>query len=146
MAVCLLVAASPADQPQPTPTPVRVYTNADLDRLRDRPDRTGAGSVAATRSAHQRSPQRDDRSAEEARWRREARRLRDRLLPLEDEVDELRERIRARRRQPGVLPYSDAKIRTWEERLQRLEERIRERWARFRERARRARVPPGWLR
>lgn len=147
MAVCLLLALpAAAEEPEPTPAPVRVYTNADLDRLRDQPHRSGAGSLPATRPAHPRSPDRDDRTAEEARWRREVRRLRDRLLPLEDEVGELRDRIRGRRREPGVLPYSDPKIRTWEERVRRLEERIRERWARFRERARRARVPPGWLR
>lgn len=147
VAVCLLLALpAGAEEPRPTPRPVRVYTNADLERLRDEPHRTGADSLPATRPAHASSPEREDRSREEARWRREARRLRDRLLPLEDEVGELRERIRARRRQPGVRPYSDPKIRGWEERLQRLEARIRERWARFRERARRARVPPGWLR
>ena len=148
MPVCLLLALAAAPEPEPTPAPERVpsYTNADLERLREGPDRTGAASRPATRPQSRGGPERADRRAEEARWRKETRRLRERLLPLEDEIGELQEKIRARRREPGVAPYSDPQIRAWEERVARLEERLRERWSRFRERARRARVPPGWLR
>lgn len=146
--VCLLLTLAPTPQtaPTPTPVPVPVYTNTDLERVSRGPHRTGATSEPATRPRNPKGPEREDRAAEEARWRRETRRLRERLLPLEDDIEELRERIRARRRKPGVRPYSDPSIRAWEERRQRLEERLRERWSRFRERARRAGVPPGWLR
>jgi hypothetical protein len=142
----VLLAAAAAPQAAPAPEPAPHYTNADLERLRGDPHRTGADSQPSTRPRQRVGPDRDDTAAEEARWRREARLLRERLLPLEDEIGELQERIRARRREPGVPPYSDPRIRTWEERMRRLEARKRERWARFRERARRARVPPGWIR
>jgi hypothetical protein len=151
LCVCLPLALNAGSEPQPVPTPgpaaqaAPLYTNRDLERVRDSRHRNGSTSRPATRPREP-GPEREDRSAEEARWRREAQRLRERLLPLEDEVRELRERIRSRRREPGVLPYSDPKIRSWEEQAERLEERIRDRRLRFRARARRARVPPGWLR
>lgn len=147
--VCLLaalLAAAPEPEPTPSPEPVPIYTNADLERIRGAAGRTDVAPPPAARARRSPAPERRDRAAEETRWRREAQRIRERLLPLEDEIADLRDRIRSRRREPGVLPYSDLRIRAWEERIERLEARRRERWVRFQERARRARVPPGWLR
>jgi hypothetical protein len=82
----------------------------------------------------------------EAYWRREAERLRDRLHRLREHVNDLRGQIEERRRAPGVRPYSDPRIESWQRRIVGMEGRIREAEDRLHERARREGAMPGWLR
>jgi hypothetical protein len=134
----------------PQPTPVSTYTNADLERVRPLRGQTGGSS----QPAHQRleaGGQTRRQQAAAARhtedfWRREAQKLRERFEAYEDEIVDLRDKIETLRKDPRVLPYSDPRIERWQERIATLERRREERWERFRTRARRAQVPPGWLR
>jgi hypothetical protein len=124
-----------------TPT----YTNADLERVRPLRDQIGG----ASEPAHRPAPAEVEREApdlDEARWRREAERLEERRARDDDRIAELRYEVEALRRDPRVLPYSDPRIVRAEARIEQLERRRDERWRRFLERARRAGVPPGWLR
>lgn len=82
----------------------------------------------------------------EAYWRREAERLRDRLQPWRERVEDMRAQIEERRRRPGVRPYSDPAIELLQRRIIGMEQRIREAEDRFHERARRDRAMPSWLR
>jgi hypothetical protein len=129
--------------------PVPLYTNADLERVSPYRDQTGALSTPAVAKW----PEATDEAGagktaqkSEAYWRREAGRLRERLRRLEDQEEDLLLRIEGRRRRPGVRPYSDPQIESWERRRRLLGERRREEESRFEERARRAGALPGWLR
>jgi len=125
-----------------TPT----YTNADLERVRPLRDQIGGATKPAHRPADRPEAEGKDSKSEESRWRREANRLRDRLSRYDDQIGELRYQIEALRRDPRVLPYSDPRIVRAERRIEQLERRRDERWRRFLTRARRAGIPPGWLR
>jgi predicted RNase H-like nuclease (RuvC/YqgF family) len=138
--------------------PARVYTNEDLERVAPFRDQTGVTSTpaappaGATKEGRSSDLGRDGaragkerRSAEEY-WRREAQKLRDRLQRPRDQVEELRLKIEQRRRQPGVPPYSDPSVRTYQRRLEVLEQRIRDAEAALEDRARRQGAMPGWLR
>jgi hypothetical protein len=144
-AALLLPVSAAAEPPRP-----RVYTNEDLDRVSPRRGETGVLSTPAAPSAagEPGSRPRDDEpaGAREAHWRREADRLRERLQPLRDQADVLREQMDERSRTPGVKPVTDPKLLALGRRLASLEARIRDAELRLEERARRARALPGWLR
>jgi len=125
-------------------TQVPSYSNADLDRVSGFRGQTGVASKP--RSEIRAAPVRPSRQAERERWRREVERLERRNEPLEERIYRLHKRIEGRRRIPGVSLYFDPEIEAWKEQAERLRRRIREREDRLLERARRARVPPGWLR
>jgi hypothetical protein len=128
-------------------TPARVYTNEDLDRVSPFKGETGVTSQPAVApDAVRPAAPRETRGADEARWRQEAERLRERLVPMRHRIEDLRLRIDQRRGKPGVLPYSDPQIVSWERDLKRWEERAHDMEDRFLERARRAGALPGWLR
>ena len=74
------------------------------------------------------------------------RRLREKLQGPRDKADELRRQIEERRRQPGVLPYSDPQIVAAQRRLELILRRIREAESNFEDRARRNGALPGWIR
>ena len=128
--------------------PARVYTNDDLERIRQ----TRGGAPDPTAGAPDAPParpsdgKRGDDDSREARWRREAERLRERLQPLRDQADDLRQQIDARWRMPGVKPVTDAPLLALRRKLAALETRIRDAEDRLEERARRAGALPGWLR
>jgi len=126
--------------------PARVYTNDDLDRVSPRRGETGAGSRPAPAPETPPPPAAREAGSGEEHWRREAGRLRDRLQPLRDQADDLREQMEERSRTPGVKPVTDPKLRALERRLAQVEARIRDRELELEERARRARALPGWLR
>jgi hypothetical protein len=144
--VCLAVArmASASEEKRP----VRAYTNEDLARVSERRGETGVASepspgAAAPAPARARS----ERTARgEEFWRREADRLRHRTEPLRRKSNELEAKLLDRRRQPGVRPYTDALVVSYEAQLQGLRDRIRAEESRFEDRARREGALPGWLR
>ena len=144
LAIVLLLAPEPAPSSSPA---VRVYTKADLDRLAARRDENGVFTTSSpeTPTAVEK-PARGSSEQGEEYWRREADKMRDRVRPLLERADALRERIAERRRKPGVRPYSDPGIVALERDLARLLEQAREFEERLEDRARRARAMPGWLR
>ena len=142
MAVARIVAANPDEGARKT-TPT--YTNADLDRVRGFRDQTGVTSRPAV-SPSEEAPPASALDRKEQYWRRQAERLRDRLRPLQDQMDGLRGRIEERRRLPGVRPYTDSTVRGWERKIESLQDRARELESRLEERARREGALPGWLR
>jgi hypothetical protein len=145
LAVVLLLLAP---EPVPASSPaVRVYTKADLDRLALRRDENGVFTTSspATPTAVEK-PARGSSEQGEEYWRREADKVRDRVRPLLERADALRERIAERRRKPGIRPYSDPGIVALERDLARVLEQARELQERLEDRARRVRAMPGWLR
>jgi hypothetical protein len=145
-AVCLL--AAKAATAQDDARRARVYNNDDLDRVSPRRGETGGDSQPA-------APPRPEAAADgggsakgngESYWRSEAARVRQRVDPWRDAAAELRVNIAARQAEPGVLPYTDPKVRAMQRRLAALEARIRDAEDRLEERARRAGAFPGWLR
>ena len=125
-------------------TTVPSYSNADLDRVSRFRAQTGVASKP--QSEIRAAPVRPSRQAERERWRREVERLERRNEPLSDRIYRLQQRIQKRRRIPGASLYFDPEIEAWQAEIERLLRRIREREDRLFDRARRARVPPGWLR
>jgi DNA repair exonuclease SbcCD ATPase subunit len=109
-------------------------------------DQTGGGMAADTAAAERSAAPDKARGKDEAYWRREWERLRERVQPLRDRAEDLRTQIEERRRVPGVRPYSDARVESLQRRLAALEARIRDAEDRLHERARRAGALPGWLR
>ena len=120
------------------------YTNADLELVS--PLRGQTGVASKPQSEIRATPTRPSRQAERERWRREVERLERRNESLVDRIYKLQRKVQERRRVPGVSLYFDPKIGAWEAEIERLRQRIRGREQRLFERARRARVPPGWLR
>lgn len=164
LSALLGVSPAPADDTTATPTrpPARVYTNADLDRIRPFRDQTGvrsAPAVAPDATPLSRGLERagavlvDAHGRGEEYWRREAERVRDKVRAMETQADELRLRIaeraeearhvltRGRRGSSGA--GSAASLRA---RIEALERRTKEMEIDLSERARRARALPGWLR
>jgi len=125
---------------------VPVYTDDDLRRVSPLRDQTGGGMAADTPAAERSAAPDKARAKDEAYWRREWERMRERLQPLRDRAEDLRTQIEERRRVPGVRPYSDARVESLQRRLAALEARIRHAEDRLHERARRAGALPGWLR
>lgn len=146
--MCFLVVVLMFLAPEPSPSPaVRVYTKADLDRLAARRDEGGVFTTSSTpEPVAADKPARASSGQGEEYWRREAEKMRDRVRPLREKADLLRERIDERRRKPGVRPYSDPGIVALERDLARVLELARELEERLEDRARRARALPGWLR
>jgi hypothetical protein len=162
LALGLLLLASPApgaEDPSPTPPPrpaVRVYTNADLDRLHPFRGETGVHSTPAEPPAEASpgdTPATPGRG--EAYWRREAARVRERVLSLEASAAELRARIEeqreeasqlAGRRRRGPASAGGSSLAGMQARLRSLERRIRAAEDDLLDRARRDRALPGWLR
>jgi hypothetical protein len=150
--LCLSVSLSlslsvflPAAARSETKKPVPAYTNDDLDRVSPLRDQTGGTSAPAVRPAPL-PPESKPAGRGEEYWRREADRLRDRIEPLRARARELQLRVEDRRRKPGVRPYSDPQIESWQRQAQDVEERIRDLETRFEDRARREGALPGWLR
>jgi len=157
--VCLAVLTLPAlaDETE-RKRPVPRYTNEDLERVRPFRDETGVASVPASPSpdtapggARPRGTGSRAASGErdEAWWRREAARVRERVSTLDRQAAELRARIsdaqtgepwssRRRRTVPNTRPLL-ARLTAIEERRRALEDDLLER-------ARRAGALPGWLR
>jgi hypothetical protein len=155
--VCLTVVRPCASEEK---KPARVYTNEDLEAVRPYRDETGVASKPAVPESERAGTPRQEqggggatagrsrRSAEddEEHWRSQAERLREKLQPARDRADDLRRKIEERRRQPGVLPYTDPQIVAAQRRLEVLERRIREAESNFEDRARRNGALPGWIR
>ena len=127
---------------------VPVYTNDDLARVAPFRDQTGVSSRPAhgppPLAASSKAAAPDSRG--EDYWRREAERVRDRLLPLVERAGDLRRKIAERQGTPGVLPYSDPRVRALQRDLAAVEQKARDLESRLEERARRAGALPGWLR
>ena len=126
----------------------RVYTNDDLARMRPLRGETGVLSQvtqASSAAAQPRESRRTDR-ADEAYWRREADRVRERIRPLEKRMATLRRHIDERWRLPGVAPMTDPKLIEWRRELKEVEADVREHQDRLEERARRDGALSGWLR
>jgi hypothetical protein len=126
---------------------VPVYTDEDLRRVSPLRDQTGGGMESPPSPPAEKSAAADVRTRQgEAYWRREAERLRDRLQPWRERLDDMRAQIEERRRKPGVRPYSDPGIESLQRRITGMEQRIREAEDRLHERARRDGAMPSWLR
>jgi hypothetical protein len=132
--------------------PARVYTNEDLDRVHPLRNETGVASVpAASPEAPPPEPRPSSRGHGEAYWRREAARVRDRVLALEGQAATVRAQIeesdarqaQLSRRATASAGGSKAHL---EARLAGLERRIRQLEDDLAERARRESALPGWLR
>jgi hypothetical protein len=152
--VCLLASAgaAPADEPK---KPVPTYTNEDLERVAPFRAETGALSqvapapAGASRARSREAPE-AGRRADEAYWRGEAERVRERVRALAREAEAIRERIDAlreraassRSRQAGAAPGTAG----LERRLALVLAEARERQDELEDRARRAGALPGWLR
>jgi hypothetical protein len=153
--VCLAMAsveASPADEAKKA---VRTYTNEDLARVAPRRAETGALSAVETGPPAAPGSKGDGqaaRKAEEAHWRREAERVRERVRALARDADAIRDRIdAARRRQASPSPRRAGSLgedgtASLERRLAAVLAEMRERQTDLEERARRAGALPGWLR
>jgi hypothetical protein len=137
----LAVSAGAAEKGRPVP----VYTNDDLERVSPVRGQTGVLSTPAERAAQVQVPG-PARGRGEEYWRREARRLRERLDPLRQKAEDLRARVADRRSKPGVRPYTDPQVQAAERRLRALEERIRGLESELEDRARREGALPGWFR
>ena len=94
--------SEPASQPKAARSEVRTYTNEDLDRVAPFRGQTGALSEPAVSSDERTVPARssasDDstqRARDEAYWRREADRVREKVRTLDDQAADLRSRIDA---------------------------------------------------
>jgi hypothetical protein len=130
----------------------RVYTNEDLERVAPYRGQTGALSQPAAPAETARGrgaakdPSRKDAGGDERYWRAQADRTAEQVRKLREQAAALAERVDDLRRQPGVLPYSDPRIVSLEERRRALESRASEAELRLEERARRAGALPGWLR
>jgi hypothetical protein len=150
VAACLAACAVPVSAREAGKgRPVPVYTNDDLARVSPLRGQTGVLSAPAEHAAERAAapgPAKGPRERGEEYWRREARRVRDRVGPLRQKADDLRARIADRRRRPGVRPYTDPQVQADERRLGTLETRIRELESELEDRARREGALPGWLR
>ena len=164
LSALLGVSPAPADESTATPTrpPARVYTNADLDRVRPFRDQTGVRSVPAAvpdATPLSRGLERsgsvlvDAHGRGEEYWRREAQRVRDKVRAMETQADELRLRIAERAEEAGRQftrgrrgSSGAASAATLRARIVALERRMREMEVELSDRARRARALPGWLR
>jgi hypothetical protein len=162
LSAILWVSTAPADDgPAPVPRPAaRVYTNADLDRVRPFRDQTGVRSVPAAMPDPPTPPTSGRARARPATrgrgedyWRREAERVRDRVRALEAKAAELRAQIAERTEEAGRAlsrgrrgssgAGSTAVLRA---RLAGLEARMRQMEEDLSDRARRDWALPGWLR
>lgn len=161
--VCLavLAASALADEAEKK-RPVPVYTNEDLERVRPFRDETGVASVppawpdptpGPSRSSASRARRAGSRAAgpgprDEAWWRGEAARVRDRVRTLELQAAAIRRRIAEARAEPWSSRRRRAApdTRPWQARLAAIEERRRALEDDLLERARRAGALPGWLR
>jgi hypothetical protein len=147
-AVCALaVSPAAAAQAEDGRAVKRVYTNEDLARVSPHRGETGGESTPATPAvAESAADSAPAKGGGESYWRGEAARVRQRVEPWRDAAADLRAAIAARQAEPGVRPYTDAKVRALQRKLAGLEARIRDEEDRLEERARRARALPGWLR
>jgi hypothetical protein len=132
--------------------PARVYTNEDLDRVHRLRDDTGVASVPASPpEPAPPEPRSSSRRHGEEYWRREAARVRDRVLALETQAAALRARIadlewergHLSRRGTATTAVPEARLQS---RLVGLERRMRQLEDDLQERARREGALPGWLR
>lgn len=160
LTVPLLLLAASCAEPRPSTnstesSTVRVYTNEDLDRVAPFRAQTGALSVPAVQVEPPTSRRRSDDSAqlarEEAYWRREADRVREKVRTIEDQADDLRSRIAAIERERRSFASSKRSSgsnssEALERRLERLMARKRALEENLADRARRADALPGWLR
>ena len=160
--VCLAVvgASALADEAEKK-RPVTVYTNEDLERVRPFRDETGVASLPASpphpapgpASSASRARRVGSRASgsdvrDEAWWRGEAARVRDRVRTLGLQAAELRRQIAEARAEPWSSRRRRAApdTRPWQTRLAAIEERRRALEDDLLERARRAGALPGWLR
>jgi septal ring factor EnvC (AmiA/AmiB activator) len=132
-----------------------VYTNEDLERVHPLRHETGVSSVPAvapSEAATAPEPTGRSRRRGEEYWRREARRVRDRVRTLAGQAATLRAQLAEReeerrrfayRRRGSSASGSDATLRA---RLETTEHRMRELEDELQERARREGALPGWLR
>jgi predicted RNase H-like nuclease (RuvC/YqgF family) len=160
LALLALTPSAPAAEAPPPAAPprpaVRVYTNEDLDRVHPLRGETGVHSVPAEAPGDAAPPaEPKTRGRGEAYWRREAARVRERVLSLETSAAELRARIEeqrdeasqlAGRRRRGSASAGGSSLAGMRERLRSLERRIRHAEDDLLDRARRDGALPGWLR
>lgn len=160
LALLALAASAPAAEAPPPASPprpsVRVYTNEDLDRVHPLRGETGVHSVPAEAPAEVAPPaEPTTRGRGESYWRREAARVRERILSLEASAAELRARIEeqreeasrlAGRRRRGSASAGGSSLAGMRARLRSLERRISAAEDDLLDRARRDGALPGWLR
>ena len=155
-AVLCVSAAAAEEDPAPRP-PVRVYTNADLDRVRPFRDETGVRSVPAVASEDPPAPTPAEkrRGRGEDYWRREAARVRERVRAIEAQIADTRAQIAEQadeashvvgRRRRSSASLSGSGSSRLQAKLASLERRLREMEEDLADRARRDGALPGWLR
>jgi hypothetical protein len=130
--------------------PSRVYTNEDLDRLAPFRGQTGVLNEPAAETP--RAPA-TDAGPDEAYWRREAARVRDRVSALRARADDIRREVREAREAAQSEPWTSRgprrtapKTAPREAELAAIEKRISALEIDLADRARAARALPGWLR
>jgi hypothetical protein len=146
-----LLTTAAADEKKKAP----LYTNEDLERLAPYRGQTGVLSKPAVEEAGSATAatQEQQGSTDEAYWRREAARVRERTKALRDRADDLRRELQQARDAARSEPWTSRarsprppSIAPREGRLATLEGQIRALELDLEERARRARALPGWLR
>jgi hypothetical protein len=131
-----------------------LYTNEDLERVHPYRGQTGVLSVPAVEPSlatpaarHGARSRLSDEAAQEAYWRREATRHRQRMGRLERAANALRRQIDQKRRQRSTgRGKGNAGSEALELRLAEKLAEIEEADSEFEERSRRAGALPGWLR
>jgi hypothetical protein len=138
---------SPADAEE-AKTPVRVYTNEDLDRVSPYRGQTGGENDPVAETSRPPSS-----AADEAYWRREAARVRERVAALREKADDIRRGMREEQEAFRSEPWTSrgprrAAPRTGprEAQLAAIERKITALETDLADRARAARALPGWLR
>lgn len=147
--LALLSGAAAEEGKKPAP----LYTNEDLDRLSPYRGQTGVLSEPAAAAPRATPPAREG-PQDEAYWRREAARVRERIGSLRERADEIRREVQEARNAAQPTAWTSGRSRApkapslapREARIAALEARIRELEADLADRARQARALPGWLR
>jgi hypothetical protein len=130
--------------------PSRVYTNEDLDRLAPYRGQTGVLNAPAAETP---GAQAAEAGPDEAYWRREAARVRERVGALREKAEAIRREMREAREAAQSEPWTSRgprraapKTASREAELAAIERRITALEVDLADRARAARALPGWLR
>jgi hypothetical protein len=149
--ICLLVGLVPLCRAagEEGKKPIRVYTNEDLDRVSPYRAQTGVLNEPADATPRASGAEATD----EAYWRREATRVRDRVAALRERADDIRRSMREADEAFRSEPWTSRgrrraapKTAPREAQLAAIEKKIFDLETDLADRARTARALPGWLR
>jgi hypothetical protein len=149
--ICLLAGLVPLSEAagEEAKKPVRVYTNEDLERISPYRAETGVLNEPAASAPHAAG----DEATDEAYWKREAARVRDRVAALRERADDIRRQMREAEEAFRSEPWTSRgprraapKTAPREAQLAAIEKKIAALETDLADRARAARALPGWIR